>query len=339
MISIKLQDWFMKWFELYRRDGLRPVTMKKYYIDHQRLKDHEIGQMDIKKITREDAQKYINEIGERYSKLTVDDHRQKLKSCFNDALIDGLVKSNPFARVKSVYKEQKLSFVEAKALREKKKWLEVDEYERLKKFLISWLYQALKIEPFTFAGDNRKAVKAQINMMVIFTALKSGMRYSEILGLTRDDVNYRTNELLVNKTWDYKKDESGSFVATKNYSSMRSVIVDTETIEMIKKFISWQELFGIKTVENTLFNEKGIRHHNSTINDLLRILLKSLGIETLTIHKLRHTQASYLLAKGVPIEVVAKRLGHTDTTMVRTTYGHLLAETEDKANKQIVQLL
>lgn len=336
---MKFQDWFMKWFELYREDGLRQVTINKYLIDHKRLKAHAIGQLDIKKITREDAQKYINDYGEHRSKVTVEDHHHKLKSCFGDALMDGLVKTNPFAKVKLTYKEQKLTFVEAKSLREKKKWLEVDEYERLKKFLINWLNQALIKNPFTFQGNRGKAIKAQVNMMIIFVALKSGMRYSEILGLTRDDINYKTNEIVVNKTWDYKKIENGNFVDTKNHASMRNIIVDSETIEMVIKFVNWLDSMNMEMQHNTLFNELSTEHYNSTINSLLETLLNSLGIESISLHKLRHTQASYLLAKGVSIQVVAKRLGHTDTTMVRTTYGHLLAETEDAANKQIVSLL
>ena len=38
-------------------------------------------------------------------------------------------------------------------------------------------------------------------------------------------------------------------------------------------------------------------------------------------------------------ELIAKRLGHTDTLMIRRVYGHLLKETEDKGNRMIVGFL
>lgn len=41
-------------------------------------------------------------------------------------------------------------------------------------------------------------------------------------------------------------------------------------------------------------------------------------------HGLRHTYASDLVRAGVPLDVVAKQLGHADTTTVSNTYGHLL---------------
>jgi integrase len=40
-------------------------------------------------------------------------------------------------------------------------------------------------------------------------------------------------------------------------------------------------------------------------------------------HQLRHTWASLAIMNGTPLFVVAKNLGHRDTTMVELHYGHL----------------
>ncbi len=42
-------------------------------------------------------------------------------------------------------------------------------------------------------------------------------------------------------------------------------------------------------------------------------------------HVLRHTWASHAVMNGVPLLVVAKNLGHSDTRMVERHYGHLAA--------------
>jgi integrase len=47
------------------------------------------------------------------------------------------------------------------------------------------------------------------------------------------------------------------------------------------------------------------------------------GIKRITIHGLRHTWASLCVKAGVPLIVVAKNLGHSDTRMVERHYGHL----------------
>jgi integrase len=46
-------------------------------------------------------------------------------------------------------------------------------------------------------------------------------------------------------------------------------------------------------------------------------------IASVTFHGLRHTYASRLVMKGVPLPVVAAQLGHSDTRMVEKHYGHL----------------
>lgn len=50
------------------------------------------------------------------------------------------------------------------------------------------------------------------------------------------------------------------------------------------------------------------------------------GIEGVTPHTLRHTCASWMVQKGVPLFDVARYLGHTSTIMVEKTYGHMAPE-------------
>lgn len=46
------------------------------------------------------------------------------------------------------------------------------------------------------------------------------------------------------------------------------------------------------------------------------------------IHDLRHTHASVLLARGIPIHVVSRRLGHSKIQVTVDTYGHLLPDAQ-----------
>ena len=45
-----------------------------------------------------------------------------------------------------------------------------------------------------------------------------------------------------------------------------------------------------------------------------------------TPYSLRHTHASYLLSKGIPIEYISKRLGHSNIGITLDVYTHLLDE-------------
>jgi integrase len=46
------------------------------------------------------------------------------------------------------------------------------------------------------------------------------------------------------------------------------------------------------------------------------------------IHDLRHSHASILLARGIPIHVVSRRLGHSKIQVTVDTYGHLLPDAQ-----------
>jgi integrase len=56
------------------------------------------------------------------------------------------------------------------------------------------------------------------------------------------------------------------------------------------------------------------------------------GIST---HDLRHHYASVLLAAGESVVAVAERSGHEDATLVLTTYGHLMPDSEHRTRRAV----
>lgn len=63
-------------------------------------------------------------------------------------------------------------------------------------------------------------------------------------------------------------------------------------------------------------------HAPNTVTQAVRRTRLALGLETITPHKLRHYNASMLVAAGVPVEEVAYRLGHDDTSVTHKLYAH-----------------
>lgn len=56
-------------------------------------------------------------------------------------------------------------------------------------------------------------------------------------------------------------------------------------------------------------------------------------------HDLRHTAASLLVRRGVPIKVVAERLGHADASMTLRVYTHVYEEQRREAALSLEELL
>jgi integrase len=63
------------------------------------------------------------------------------------------------------------------------------------------------------------------------------------------------------------------------------------------------------------------------------------ALEPLVFHELRHTYASGLVNRGVPLVFVAMQLGHRDTSMVELHYGHLCQHAKAEAVRKLAPVL
>ena len=70
---------------------------------------------------------------------------------------------------------------------------------------------------------------------------------------------------------------------------------------------------------------------------LIHYLLFFALFSALTIYGARHTRATFLVTEGIPLDVIAKVLGHSVEELTRT-YRHLLAETRDIGFERIKEL-
>lgn len=218
--KITFSDYFKHWYNTYRKEGISETTKYSYRNVFYHTRDGRLGEKKLIKLTRADIQNYINDYGYDRSKQTVFDHMQYIRSCLKDAVIDGYIENNPAGNITPVYKEQRLSVTEQKKLREKKRWLEVDEYQKLRYFLVFELKRILK-EDIINSGPRRSVQTShQISNMVKFVGLKTGARLSEILGITKDDISFEADTINIDKTWDYKGDEDGRFKKLKTNQAL-----------------------------------------------------------------------------------------------------------------------
>jgi integrase len=67
--------------------------------------------------------------------------------------------------------------------------------------------------------------------------------------------------------------------------------------------------------------------------------VKSLGLPEIMFHALRHSHASALIASGIDVLTVSRRLGHGTPVVTLTTYAHLFHETDTAAAQAIENAL
>lgn len=295
-----LCDYFEEWIDLYKVGAIRDVTLQKYYMAHQRIKEL-APDLKISEVDRASYQKLLNDYALTHEKQTTMDFHHQLKGAIMDAVDDGIIATNPTRKI----------VIKGKEPREKKI-----------KFLNQFEVQALL--------RNLKLTEEISWDWFILLVTKTGLRFSEALALTPNDFDFSKQKVTVSKTWNYKGTK-GEFLPTKNESSVRKVQLDWQTAmqfsQLIKNIDSEQPIF----VKGRVFN--------STVNNRLGVLCKKAEVPVITVHSLRHTHASLLLFAGVSIASVAKRLGHSSMTTTQETYLHIIQELENQDNDKIMRHL
>ncbi|HAC4377808.1 TPA_asm: site-specific integrase, partial [Listeria monocytogenes] len=139
-----------------------------------------------------------------------------------------------------------------------------------------------------------------------------------------------------NKTWNYK--QNAGFAKTKSSSSIRTIKIDWQIVGQFKPLVSNlhdTEPIFVGKLENGTYK----RQFNSTVNSFLSAKCKAAGITAISLHALRHTHASVLLAEGVSIHTISARLGHADVGVTQTTYAHVLDELQKKDDQKMMSVL
>ena len=85
-------------------------------------------------------------------------------------------------------------------------------------------------------------------------------------------------------------------------------------------------------------DELGGTIHPQRLTERFGKLRKAAGIPSGSLHVLRHTTATLALTEGVPVHIVAARLGD-DPNTVLDTYAHLLPQSDEQAAERVAALI
>jgi integrase len=148
----------------------------------------------------------------------------------------------------------------------------------------------------------------------------SGLRISELVGLSVADVNFEQRTIYVHSVITFaggRKIEK----KPKTMSSIRLVPILDQAIKPLERLIARSQ------ERNSHYVVSGIRGNSmamSTWNRCLRAARESKTLSIFPAHAFRHTYASVLLAKGVNLQTVSSALGHSNGKVTMNIYRHVL---------------
>jgi integrase len=164
----------------------------------------------------------------------------------------------------------------------------------------------------------------------------SGLRFGEAAALEDADVDLVENVIHITKTWDHVNRIA---TTTKTASSTRDVFIQPELATVCRQLralmLRRQLQNGLPRQQLFIFSRDGNPLRHSTYNIYLhRAASKSIGRE-ITAHTLRHTHASLLLAQGVNLETISRRLGHNGSQVTKEIYLHITEQLRERDNQQL----
>lgn len=238
-------------------------------------------------------------------------------SSIKDAVADNIISSDPTWRTQLVYDESRSQKVE---------YLSIADMKRL-----------------------TKAIKAKLNpkqtsRYIILTALYTGMRIGEILGLAWSDIDFEHGTISINHSWDYVHNHLKD---PKNASSKRVITASPALLDILQqlrdndfKFVFIQHRIPSYVKDDDDERLKLGVPKTTTVNYVLKLTLEKLGLSTsLHVHSLRHVHVAYLYANGVDWYSISRRLGHSSVKTTMDIYAYLIQEQAAKSDKLIDKLI
>ncbi|WP_371414833.1 tyrosine-type recombinase/integrase [Caloramator sp. E03] len=207
-----------------------------------------------------------------------------------------------------------------------------------------------------FSDEEIKAFKDALKnhrlKCLFLMALGTGMRQGELLALKWDDIDFNNCEVRVNKSIKNVKIIASDGTSKreiieqtpKTQTSNRIIPLPSNLINILKEHKQLQEKekkeAGNSYNDNKLVFATGIGNPITTKNlfNIYKSLLNKAGIKHKKFHSLRHTYATKLFEKGVPLKTVQTLLGHSDISITAEIYTHVMPKEKISAVEKLNDL-
>lgn len=285
------------------RANVRKATVQGRNNLIEALKNDSLGNMSIDKVKLSEAKAWAYRMREKYAFSTIKNMKRSLNATFYLAIQDDLLRKNPF--------DFALTDV-------------IDNDTKKKEALTEEQTKAL----LDFAKIDC-TYKAYYPAIVIL--LNTGLRISEMCGLTLSDLDFDNRMIDINH--QLKKDKDGYYIEPpKSDSGYRKVPMTDLVYEALQEVIRSRnnaQLIVIDGYSDFIFlNKQGYPMYNACYTTTFRNLAKKYRkitqkeLPNITPHIFRHTFCTNMANRGMTPTNLQYVMGHKSITMTLGYYAH-----------------
>lgn len=334
--EISFNDFLDYWMETYCKTNLKQVTICNY---EKKLRLHikpELGQYKLKALTAPVLQQFINrKAGQNYSRNTLSVIKGILTGSLKYAVKQNMIRYSPMVNVA----------------------LPSPRNEQFKPRTAPHVF----IPPQKIKEILARFPEGTSTHIPMMLGYKCGLRIGEAFAGTWDDVNFDKHTYTVNRQIQWNEWEKVWYFSAPKYDSYRTIDLDDETADLLKREKIRQEraieyyaehythlYVNDKRQLNAAGNgeeirlisvrENGTFIHPRTMQHTAQIVHQRMQYPEFDFHSLRHTHATMLAENGAPPKYLQERLGHKDLQVTMKYYLHLTDKMNDEGFKILRQL-
>ncbi len=281
------------------------------------LKADMLGNMSIEKIKPSHAKQWAVRMKEKgYAFQTINNYKRSLKASFYTAINDGLVRKNPF------------NF----------KLTDVIENDTVHKTALT------EEQADAFLSFVRTDSVYQRYYRATIVLLNTGLRISELCGLTVKDIDFENGFININHQLIYSKN-GYSVTPPKTENSVRQIPM----IEPVRKALQEEiqerknvQLLQVDGYSNFIFlNVKGLPMYSSAYSTTFSSMVKKYNkfhkkkLPAISPHILRHTFCTNMANKKMTPNTLQYIMGHKNITMTLGYYAHGSAESAKSEMREL----
>ena len=177
-------------------------------------------------------------------------------------------------------------------------------------------------------------------------AIYGGFRRGEILALTWDDIDFDNNMVHIKRTVHWSKDRGYYYTDPKTKKSKRSVKMTDRVMDILKQVQNEQSSAMLNygdywnNPHKLVFTaDNGSAMSMSTPYRFLQKFCNEYEMPQVSVHSMRHLNATLLISKGTNVKTVQSLLGHSTAVTTMSIYAHEIQSAEAAASEALGEIL
>lgn len=170
----------------------------------------------------------------------------------------------------------------------------------------------------------------------VYTAVSTGLRQAELLGLRWRDIDLNLQSISVCQVL-YKHRGICEFKEPKTSHSKRRVGMTAKLADYLTEYKGESESLSLhlgrllKPDDLVFSNDEGKPIDPYVLSHNFARIVKKAGLKNMRFHDLRHTFASLMLLRGAKPKVISEALGHASVAFTMDVYSHIIEGMQSEA--------